>query len=550
MANFELLLEAERRGILPPDKAELLAEARARNLIPALEAPAEIKPSSEGIPMPRKDVMSMTREEKRQLVSRSVQQGNPLVDIAAGAIRGAGSIGATAFRPFESAEENEARREAMTAALQDITAAKPESLAFKTGKIGGEIAGTAGLGGSAANALARIPGATSVMPNFINALRTGGFGAEKIIPSVAAGATVGAGTSAMINPADTETGAAIGGALPLIGKGVPAAISAVTPNVVKEAFAAGKKNATAFIDNLRKNVPTDDVLDTLKSGISQMRNDASDAYVQAKTGWASSTTPLDYSKIDAAVNKIDSSITHAGKSIIGSDEQKIISEAKSAIQQWKNDHPSPTAVDLDALKRRIDSIYPESSKQSQAKRALSEFQSSVKQTITDAVPEYKEAMKAYETQTKLIREISDALGSGDKIKKETALNKIMQALKETPSGDYKQALIGQLEQATGESIRPAIAGQLMSDVAPKTLAGKGALGLGGIAAYANPAILPAIALTSPRLAGEMAFGAGRAASVLPRISQQFPIGANALAGLMRTSTPTQQILMNALSQNQ
>jgi len=42
--DFELLLEAERRGILPADKAELLAEARRRGLVPARQAeerPAE-----------------------------------------------------------------------------------------------------------------------------------------------------------------------------------------------------------------------------------------------------------------------------------------------------------------------------------------------------------------------------------------------------------------------------------------------------------------------------------------------------------------------------
>lgn len=36
--DLELLLEAERRGILPPDKAELLAEARRRGLVPGGEA--------------------------------------------------------------------------------------------------------------------------------------------------------------------------------------------------------------------------------------------------------------------------------------------------------------------------------------------------------------------------------------------------------------------------------------------------------------------------------------------------------------------------------
>ena len=36
MANkLNLLLEAERRGILPPEKLELLAEARKRGLVPS-----------------------------------------------------------------------------------------------------------------------------------------------------------------------------------------------------------------------------------------------------------------------------------------------------------------------------------------------------------------------------------------------------------------------------------------------------------------------------------------------------------------------------------
>jgi hypothetical protein len=32
MANLDLYLEAERRGILPPDKAGILNEARSRGL--------------------------------------------------------------------------------------------------------------------------------------------------------------------------------------------------------------------------------------------------------------------------------------------------------------------------------------------------------------------------------------------------------------------------------------------------------------------------------------------------------------------------------------
>lgn len=48
--NIELLLEAERRGLLPPEKAQLLSEARRRGLVPGDQAkppkPAEEKPQS------------------------------------------------------------------------------------------------------------------------------------------------------------------------------------------------------------------------------------------------------------------------------------------------------------------------------------------------------------------------------------------------------------------------------------------------------------------------------------------------------------------------
>lgn len=46
--NLDLLLEAERRGILPPDKAELLAEARRRGLVPAATAEAKA-PQERGV---------------------------------------------------------------------------------------------------------------------------------------------------------------------------------------------------------------------------------------------------------------------------------------------------------------------------------------------------------------------------------------------------------------------------------------------------------------------------------------------------------------------
>ena len=53
MANLDLYLEAERRGILPPDKAALLNEARSRGLVPAIKAPATPGLLQDQMPEPR-----------------------------------------------------------------------------------------------------------------------------------------------------------------------------------------------------------------------------------------------------------------------------------------------------------------------------------------------------------------------------------------------------------------------------------------------------------------------------------------------------------------
>lgn len=62
-----------------------------------------------------------------------------------GALRGAGSIGATLLRPFESAAQNADRRQAMDDGLANLLGADPGSVAYKTAKLGAEVAGTAGL---------------------------------------------------------------------------------------------------------------------------------------------------------------------------------------------------------------------------------------------------------------------------------------------------------------------------------------------------------------------------------------------------------------------
>ena len=107
--------------------------------------------------MPQDDAPAMQQPAAREPRGFLRSAGDAL----AGAVRGAGSIGATLLAPVDiasdalagkgfSLESNRQRRADMDAALSTL-GADTDSLAFKGGKLAGEIAGTAGAGGALAN---------------------------------------------------------------------------------------------------------------------------------------------------------------------------------------------------------------------------------------------------------------------------------------------------------------------------------------------------------------------------------------------------------------
>jgi hypothetical protein len=150
----------------------------------------------------------------------------------AGLLRGAGSIGATALAPVDyltrqaqkaglapdwSIFGRDDRRQGMTNALGTL-GADTASVPFKAGKLGGEIAGTAGAGGALGNLASRA----GAMPEIANALASGGFAtgssrlgaAGNLAVRSGAGAAAGGATVGLVSPEDAGMGAAIGGALP------------------------------------------------------------------------------------------------------------------------------------------------------------------------------------------------------------------------------------------------------------------------------------------------------------------------------------------------
>lgn len=164
-------------------------------------------------------------------VDRFIQgAGQVAADFGLGALRGAGSIGATLLSPIDAIArqlgvENDFvgrsdRRQAMTDATRTM-GADPDSLVYSGGKLLSEIAGTAGAG----NALA-IPFKGAISPAgqaLYQGLQSGGLRVGDLAGTAAGtamrvgtGAATGGTTAAMVDPEYAATGAVIGGALPVV----------------------------------------------------------------------------------------------------------------------------------------------------------------------------------------------------------------------------------------------------------------------------------------------------------------------------------------------
>lgn len=190
-------------------------------------------------------------------------------NVLGGAVRGAGSIGATLMSPLDIAANTSARpllraipgvgalisaddmlgrgsivgrddrRVAMDEANREL-GADPNSLTYKAAKLGSEIAGTAGVGGTLAKGAMAVP----QLARFAPALQSGGFTlgnaatgsklANAAIRSGAGGAT-GLTMAGLVNPDDALSGGVIGAALPPAIKGLGALGGAIRGRLVSNA---------------------------------------------------------------------------------------------------------------------------------------------------------------------------------------------------------------------------------------------------------------------------------------------------------------------------
>jgi hypothetical protein len=292
------------------------------------------------------------------------------------------------------------------------------------------------------------------------------------------------------------------------------------------------------LQNIRGDVSAMDVLDQAKDALANMRAARSQAYRQGiqttmpdleiRAGKPLPKVPprLNFEPISGKLDEVVESLkvkTPTGSQFkIGSDEIRKVEELQNIVNTWKKDLNLHTAEGLDALKQRLDALYPDSPMQKQVQRVVSAVRNTVKDTIVAQDKNYAKTMKAYEESLSLEREIERALSLNNRSAADTAIRKLQSLTRNNANTNYgyRMELAKALQEQGGQDLMPALAGQALSSFTPRGLAGQGAaLGIGaGGALTVNPMALAALPLTSPRLVGMGAYGVGRATRNIPKLS--------------------------------
>jgi len=183
------------------------------------------------------------------------------LNLLAGGVRGAGSIGATLLAPIDMAkdaidgkglslESNRKRRADMDATLKDL-GAQDESLLYKGGKLAAEVAGSLPVGGLMGKAAGAVLPAGKAATAITEGLASGGFrvggatGKAGLAARVGTGAASGAASAGLVNPDDALAGALVGGIAPPVIQGLGKGAEAVTAGLRGKAM----KPASQLLDS-------------------------------------------------------------------------------------------------------------------------------------------------------------------------------------------------------------------------------------------------------------------------------------------------------------
>ena len=332
---------------------------------------------------------------------------------------------------------------------------------------------------------------------------------------------------------------------------------------LEEIYKAGRAGGTedvAAAEGMRSpQSASDRALQTARNVIGEMYGERAAQYERDMAQVGLSLEKVEFTDIDKAMNKVQAMQQIKGRNVsdITKTKQQPVDVVKAdigdMIANWRREAMADpdllSAVNFDKLKQEIGKVKDAQRYGSPEWRVASDVYNSIRQAIVDKAPHYAKTMKNYQETTDKLEETTKTLSLGKKALDDTALRKLLSSMRSNVNTNFGERfkLVEELNKRD-PTLVPSLAGMTYAPLAPGGIQGAlaGVGGIGGIGAgllelvQGNPKLLatviPSLLATSPRLWGEMALGAGRAArkfdELTPDIVQRL-VGyapASALAG--------------------
>lgn len=303
----------------------------------------------------------------------------------------------------------------------------------------------------------------------------------------------------------------------------------------QDAARAGFEQNPEFIRHLSGEGSPEEIVNRVEGAIASIAENRGKEYIAGMKDPTASQVPLGYSNIDTAIQSSVPKFTHLGK-VYNQEAKNAFDKAVSKVDEWRNQPAQPgahTIEDMDRLKRALDEIHVEYSKDfgadSPAARVVSDIRRSVFDTIKAQDPRYAEVMEKYAEATKQLKEMrKDVLGG----RSTTVGAKMRKLLSRGKDRAHKDQLIAELE-AIDPEIGYALAGHELSALIPQgavaKIAGGVKAGLTGAGVGAATAFSPSTFALAPAFmpaaAGLTQYGLGAAIGLPSKMPLSIPYAA-------------------------
>lgn len=364
----------------------------------------------------------------------------------------------------------------------------------------------------------------------------------KPVANIATGAGIGYGADVTTkladgaeNPFEAGTGTAIGtglASIPYVGKalakggqeilGATTGTGAGTIKQFSKAITEGGEGAKVARDALRNNIEPQEIVDEARTAFGTIIKNRSDDYSSQLSKLKTKTNVIDHTPIIEKFNKqlddfgvfsnADGTLNFSRSPGLGRYEKDLQAISKT-LSEWGTRQGDNTIAGVDKLKQVIDDFRIGSSDSKKFDSFVTNLRSEAKNIIRKDLTKnkdlktlltYDKMLGDFEKSTKDIREIQKALSLGDKASTDTAFRKLSTVLR--TNNEIRQKAVQELNEITGGTLIPKIAGQQLSEILPRGIArtlgtvGAGAGVVGGVG------ILPMLklaAVSSPRVVGEL-----------------------------------------------